>query len=118
MTLPLSGTGEFAQRDTAQHPPALTPGYKTSVLRSPRNALISTLNTLSETTAPVFQADDLGALDNESPYSIMFGPDKCGGTNKVHFIFRFTNPVTGETEENVVVRCRRHVIHGRFRRPR
>ena len=42
---------------------------------------------------------DLGALDNESPYSIMFGPDKCGGTNKVHFIFRFTNPVTGETEE-------------------
>ncbi|MEH6303853.1 protocatechuate 3,4-dioxygenase subunit beta, partial [Salmonella enterica subsp. enterica serovar London] len=65
MTLPLSGTGEFAQRDTAQHPPALTPGYKTSVLRSPRNALISTLNTLSETTAPVFQADDLGALDND-----------------------------------------------------
>ena len=31
MTLPLSGTGEFAQRDTAQHPPALTPVYKTSV---------------------------------------------------------------------------------------
>ena len=22
-------------------------------------------------------------LDNETPYVIMFGPDKCGGTNKV-----------------------------------
>jgi hypothetical protein len=25
-------------------------------------------------------------FDNESPYTIMFGPDKCGATNKVHFI--------------------------------
>ena len=65
MTLPLSGTGEFAQRDTTQHPPALTPGYKTSVLRSPRKALISTAGTLSEITAPVFHADDLGPLDND-----------------------------------------------------
>jgi len=65
MTLPLSGIGEFAQRDTAQHPPALTPVYKTSVLRSPRNALISTLNTLSEVTAPVFHPEDLGSLDND-----------------------------------------------------
>ncbi|KKC33111.1 protocatechuate 3,4-dioxygenase, partial [Devosia psychrophila] len=65
MTILLSGTGEFAQGDTAQHPPALTPTYKTSVLRSPRNALISTLNTLSEVTAPVFHADDLGPLDND-----------------------------------------------------
>jgi len=27
-----------------------------------------------------------------SPYSIMFGPDKCGSTNKVHFIFRLKDP--------------------------
>lgn len=25
----------------------------------------------------------------------MFGPDKCGTTNKVHFIFRHKNPKTG-----------------------
>lgn len=25
----------------------------------------------------------------ETPYNIMFGPDKCGGTSKVHFIFNF-----------------------------
>src|SRR5690348_6467387 len=57
--------GEFAQRDTAQHPPAYAPGYKTSILRSPRNALISTQSTLSETTGPVFRADELGPLDND-----------------------------------------------------
>ncbi|KAI5069648.1 hypothetical protein GOP47_0015949 [Adiantum capillus-veneris] len=34
-------------------------------------------------------------LDNEAPYSIMFGPDKCGSTNKVHFIFRHKHPKTG-----------------------
>ncbi|KAI7118816.1 Calnexin, partial [Hortaea werneckii] len=27
-------------------------------------------------------------FSNASPYIIMFGPDKCGSTNKVHFIFR------------------------------
>jgi calnexin len=29
----------------------------------------------------------------------MFGPDKCGETDKVHFIFRHQNPKTGEFEE-------------------
>ena len=42
--------GPFCQRDTHQHPPAYTPGYKTSVLRSPKNALISIQGTLTETT--------------------------------------------------------------------
>ena len=35
-------------------------------------------------------------FDNESPYSIMFGPDKCGATNKVHFILKHKNPKSGE----------------------
>ncbi|XP_045825827.1 calnexin homolog [Trifolium pratense] len=39
-------------------------------------------------------------FDNESPYSIMFGPDKCGATNKVHFIFRHKNPNTGKYVEH------------------
>ncbi|KAF3092697.1 hypothetical protein TWF569_009441 [Orbilia oligospora] len=38
-------------------------------------------------------------FSNTSPYVIMFGPDKCGGTNKVHFIFNHKNPKTGEYEE-------------------
>lgn len=32
----------------------------------------------------------------------MFGPDKCGSTNKVHFIFNHKNPKTGEYEEKHV----------------
>ncbi|KFY74256.1 hypothetical protein V499_05712 [Pseudogymnoascus sp. VKM F-103] len=36
---------------------------------------------------------------NSSPYVIMFGPDKCGHTNKVHFIVNHKNPKTGEYEE-------------------
>ncbi|XP_047312004.1 calnexin homolog [Impatiens glandulifera] len=39
-------------------------------------------------------------FDNESPYSIMFGPDKCGATNKVHFILNHKNPKTGEYVEH------------------
>lgn len=36
---------------------------------------------------------------NTTPYVIMFGPDKCGHTNKVHFIVNHKNPKTGEYEE-------------------
>ena len=36
---------------------------------------------------------------NTTPYVVMFGPDKCGHTNKVHFIFNHKNPKTGEYEE-------------------
>ncbi|XP_068664883.1 calnexin homolog [Aristolochia californica] len=39
-------------------------------------------------------------FDNESPYTIMFGPDKCGSTNKVHFILKHKNPKTGEFVEH------------------
>ncbi|KAK8994093.1 hypothetical protein V6N11_008299 [Hibiscus sabdariffa] len=39
-------------------------------------------------------------FDNESPYSIMFGPDRCGTTNKVHFIFKHKNPKNGEYVEH------------------
>lgn len=38
-------------------------------------------------------------FNNETPYQIMFGPDKCGTTNKVHFIIKRKNPFTEEYEE-------------------
>mmetsp|Transcript_24410 Transcript_24410/g.59231 ORF Transcript_24410/g.59231 Transcript_24410/m.59231 type:complete len:504 (+) Transcript_24410:73-1584(+) len=41
----------------------------------------------------------LNEFDNEAPYVLMFGPDRCGGTNKVHFIVRYQNPVSKEWEE-------------------
>jgi protocatechuate 3,4-dioxygenase beta subunit len=56
---------EYLMRDTTSHPPAYAPGYKTSILRSPKNALISLQNSLSEVTAPAFQASELGPLDND-----------------------------------------------------
>lgn len=58
-------TGAFYARDRAWHPQALTPGYKTSVLRAPQKALISFGNTVSEMTGPVFGQGIIGELDND-----------------------------------------------------
>ncbi|MDX8463949.1 protocatechuate 3,4-dioxygenase subunit beta, partial [Mesorhizobium sp. VK2D] len=58
-------TGAFFQRDRRWHPPAFTPGYKSSVLRSPQKALIAFDNTLSELTGPVLGNAMLGELDND-----------------------------------------------------
>ena len=58
-------TGAFFRRDLGQHPPAYTPIYKTSVLRSPQRALLSLDGTLSEITGPVFGHNILGELDND-----------------------------------------------------
>ncbi|XP_035825460.1 calnexin isoform X2 [Aplysia californica] len=47
------------------------------------------------------QGDELKlkTFTDKTPYTIMFGPDKCGNDYKLHFIFRHKNPVTGEFEE-------------------
>ncbi|CAH8572271.1 unnamed protein product [Heterobilharzia americana] len=42
---------------------------------------------------------DLKQFNDKTPYTIMFGPDKCGLDNKFHFIFRYKNPNTGVFEE-------------------
>lgn len=39
------------------------------------------------------------AVTPNTPYIIMFGPDHCGSTDKVHFILRFRNPATDTWEE-------------------
>ncbi len=57
--------GEFYQRNRDMHPPALTPGYKTSVARSPRYSLISLQNTVSEITGPAFGQNDIDPGDND-----------------------------------------------------
>uniref|UniRef100_A0A6M2DZB2 Putative calnexin n=1 Tax=Xenopsylla cheopis TaxID=163159 RepID=A0A6M2DZB2_XENCH len=43
--------------------------------------------------------DNLKEFRDSTPYSIMFGPDKCGVDTKLHFIFRHTNPLNGTIEE-------------------
>ena len=57
--------GSFFQRDRTWHPPAFTPRYKTSVVRSPQRAPISLDNTISEITGPVFGHDMIGEVDND-----------------------------------------------------
>ena len=56
---------EFFQRDRSWQPPGYTPVYKTSVLRSPRLALVSLQNSQSEVAGPVFGREELGALDHD-----------------------------------------------------
>ena len=58
-------TGAFFPRDRQWHPPAYTPPYKTSILRSPQRALLSLDNTISEITGPVFGHGILGERDND-----------------------------------------------------
>lgn len=39
------------------------------------------------------------AFNDKTIYSIMFGPDKCGTEQKLHFIFQHKNPKTGVFQE-------------------
>lgn len=43
--------------------------------------------------------EDLKKFNDKTPYTIMFGPDKCGNDIKLHFIFRHVNPINGSIEE-------------------
>ncbi|XP_071442209.1 calnexin-like isoform X2 [Hetaerina americana] len=42
---------------------------------------------------------DLHHFRDKTPYTIMFGPDKCGNDHKLHFIFRHKNPLNGTFSE-------------------
>mmetsp|Transcript_21763 Transcript_21763/g.19831 ORF Transcript_21763/g.19831 Transcript_21763/m.19831 type:complete len:520 (+) Transcript_21763:44-1603(+) len=43
---------------------------------------------------------DLNYVNNETPYSLMFGPDRCGSnSNKAHFIIQHQNPNKQTWEE-------------------
>ncbi len=57
--------GPYYQRDRDWHPPAFSPSYKTSILRSPQKALLSFETTISEMTGPVFGPERLGPRDND-----------------------------------------------------
>lgn len=59
---PVSG---LYPRDRDWHPPSYTPNYKSSILRSPKKALISLETTISEITGPRFGHEMIGELDND-----------------------------------------------------
>ena len=106
MTEPVS---EYLQRDTAAHPPAYAPTYKTSVLRSPRNALISLQNSLSEITGPAFSAEELGALDNDLIMNYAKDGLPIGERVIVHGFVRdeFGRPVQECAGRSLAGQCRR-----------
>ena len=57
--------GDYYQRDRMWHPPAHDRTYKTSVSRSPHQALLSLEHTVSEITGPRFGHTDIDPLDND-----------------------------------------------------
>jgi calnexin len=46
-------------------------------------------------------AFDGESLTDKTPFTILFGPDKCGATARLLFIFRHKSPVTGQYREVV-----------------
>ena len=42
---------------------------------------------------------NLASFDDKTKFTFMFGPDKCSSDYKLHFIFNYKNPQTGEFEE-------------------
>ncbi|MBV1703645.1 MAG: protocatechuate 3,4-dioxygenase subunit beta [Hyphomicrobiales bacterium] len=77
----MSGTatkGTFYRRDRDRHPPALTPQYRTSTLRSPRFAPISLGQSAGDLTAPVFGHSILGPRDDDLLKNYDHGGDPIG----------------------------------------
>ena len=61
----MSTPAELMRRDRAWHPPGHAPGYKSSILRSPRRPLLGLEQSASELTGPVFGHSMLDDLDND-----------------------------------------------------
>lgn len=64
--------------------PALTPNYKTSVPRSPRNALLSLRSSASELTGPRFGRNDIDPIDYDLIRNYAKSGDPVGERIIVH----------------------------------
>ena len=103
---------EFHQRNRDLHPPAYTPIYKTSVLRSPRIPLWSLQNSLSEVTGPAFERDELGPLDNDLLRNYAKNGEPIGEQTIVHgYVF----DGNGRTISNTLVEVWQANAGGRYR---
>jgi protocatechuate 3,4-dioxygenase beta subunit len=108
----MSDQGSFYPRDRAWHPPALTPGYKSSILRSPKHPLLSLGATMSEMTGPVFSASELGPLDNDLIRNFATTGDPVGPRTIVYgrLLDENANPVPG-----ALIECWQANAGGRYR---
>jgi protocatechuate 3,4-dioxygenase beta subunit len=103
---------EFIQRDRNQHPPALTPTYKTSVLRSPRLPMLSLQNSLSEITGPRFGRGQLGPRDHDLILNYSQGGEPIGERIVVHGRVLDEN---GSGVPNTLVEVWQANVGGRYR---
>jgi protocatechuate 3,4-dioxygenase, beta subunit len=103
---------ELIPRDRDMQPPAFTPDYKTSVLRSPRIPLWSLRNSLSEITGPVFTPDELGPLDNDLIRNYAKTSDPIGERIVVH---GYVTDGNGRPIPNALVEVWQANAGGRYR---
>lgn len=57
--------GNQSSRDWEVHPPYLSPGYKSTILRAPSQPLVPLKHSLSELTGPVYGLEKLNPFDND-----------------------------------------------------
>jgi protocatechuate 3,4-dioxygenase beta subunit len=108
----MSEHGEFIRRDRSWHPPALTPGYKTSVLRSPRRALLSLSQSVGEMTGPVFGHASIDPLDSDLINNYAQGGEALGERIVVHGRVR---DETGRPVPNTLIEVWQANAGGRYR---
>lgn len=60
-----AGVAPYRRYPAGTQPPLFYPGYRSTVLRSPRKALILVPHTLSEVTGPVYGQGDIQETDND-----------------------------------------------------
>ncbi|MEI7713172.1 MAG: protocatechuate 3,4-dioxygenase subunit beta [Rhodospirillales bacterium] len=103
---------ELIPRDRDMQPPAFTPDYKTSALRSPRIPLWSLQNSLSEITGPIFDAGELGPLDNDLIRNYAKSGDPIGERIIVH---GFVVDGNGRPVPNALIEVWQANAGGRYR---
>lgn len=102
----------FLPRDLDAHPPALAPGYRSSLLRSPRQALIAIP---SELPAPRLRQEDLGPLDHDLILNSSQGGLAIGERLLIHGHVRDEQ---GRPVPNALIEVWQANAGGRYRHPR
>ena len=75
---------EYMRRDRRWHPPGYAPGYKSTVLRSPRRALLSLEQSVGETSGPVFGHSMITDSDRDLITNYSTGGEAIGERIIVH----------------------------------
>lgn len=102
----------FLPRDPQAHPPALAPGYRSSLLRSPRQPLVPLEMALA---APCFRREDLGPLDHDLIRNSSQGGLALGERLIVH---GYVRDERGLPVPNALIEVWQANAGGRYRHPR